>query len=159
MALLNLPPLEENNFLRQPSKEVALEEIISPEMTRLIEDMKETMSHWQGIGLAAVQLVKPIKLIIALSNEGDIYPLFNGKITKVSATKEKMLEGCLSLPGVLVEVERPVGVTVEYLDERGLKRIKKVAGLEAKILQHEIDHTEGVLITDHGSLYKRHNIG
>ena len=159
MALLNLPPSEENIFLKTPSQEVPVEAIAGTEMKQLIEDMRGTMHHWTGLGLAAVQVLKPIKLIVVLNNEGEIYSLFNAKIIKVSQTKEKMLEGCMSLPGIEVEVERPVGITVEYVDECGHKQIKKVAGLEAKIIQHEVDHTEGILITDRGAPYHRHNIG
>lgn len=159
MALLNLPPCEDNVALKRPSVDVAYVDITNPDMIQFVKDMKETMKHWPAVGLAAVQVEKPIKVILVVDNNGEVYPLFNAKITHYSKTKEKLLEGCLSIPGITVEVDRPVGVTVEYIDETGKSITKKVAGLEAKILQHEIDHTEGVLITDHGAPYKRHNIG
>ncbi len=150
MSLLNLPPLENNNLLKKPSREISPAEILSKEFQQLIADMTETMRYWRGVGLAAVQIEKPVRLIIVFNNEGDVYPLFNPQISHLSKTKDKLIEGCLSLPGVEVKIERPVGITVEYLNETGENKTKKVAGLEARIIQHEVDHTNGIIITDHG---------
>src|SRR3954447_9771815 len=121
-----------------------------------VRRMGRLMHDAYGIGLAATQLgVMHRVLVYRTEMEGAIAPLVNPVLEWASKEKESAEEGCLSLPGVVVEVERPVHVRVSALDERGAPIVVEASGLEARVIQHEMDHLDGVLILDRTSRDQR----
>lgn len=131
-------------ILRKRAEEI---EKITPEIRKLAEDMRETMVAKEGVGLAGPQVGVPKRIIVVQTENGPAV-FVNPKITKKTKTNDSMQEGCLSLPGVWLEVPRPQGVEVEALDLRGRKIKVKAEGFMARIFQHEINHIDGVLISD-----------
>ena len=143
-------------LLREVSKPV---ERIDSDALKLADDMLETMYDAPGIGLAAIQIGVPRRLlVIDVSKEGEEKtPLvvFNPVILSSSDARSTYEEGCLSIPDYYAEVERPAAVTVNYLDLAGKEQVLEAEGLLATCLQHEIDHLNGVLFIDHISRLKR----
>ncbi|MBB3398773.1 MULTISPECIES: peptide deformylase [unclassified Rhizobium] len=143
-------------LLRQVSK---LIERVDADFQRLADDMLETMYDAPGIGLAAIQIGVPRRmLVIDVSREGEEkQPLVfvNPEILASSDERSVYEEGCLSIPDYYAEVERPAAVTVKYLDRDGKEQTVQADGLLATCLQHEIDHLNGVLFIDHISRLKR----
>ncbi|HEX3503657.1 MAG TPA: peptide deformylase [Xanthobacteraceae bacterium] len=128
----------------------------------LVDDMFETMYDAPGIGLAAIQLgiAKRVVTMDLSKKEDEAKPLvfINPEITWVSEEKSAYEEGCLSIPEYYEEVERPTEVKVKYLDLDGKSHEITAKGLLATCLQHEIDHTNGVLFIDHISKLKRDRV-
>ncbi|MCO6390216.1 peptide deformylase [Aliihoeflea aestuarii] len=126
---------------------------------KLADDMLETMYDAPGIGLAAIQIGEPLRmLVIDLAKEGDEktpHVFINPQIVASGENVSVYEEGCLSIPDYYAEVERPETVTVTYLDRDGKAREMTADGLMATCLQHEIDHLNGVLFIDHISKLKR----
>ncbi len=116
-------------------------------LERLAEDMLATMREQEGVGLAANQVGR-LKRILVAALEDDEYVLVNPVIEEASETTESGPEGCLSIPGIQVEVERPTGITISGRDASGAPIKIQAEGLLARIFQHEIDHLDGVLILD-----------
>ncbi len=143
-------------LLRQVSASV---ERIDDDVRRLADDMLETMYDAPGIGLAAIQVGVPRRmLVIDVSREGEEKkPLIfiNPEILTSSDERSVYEEGCLSIPDYYAEVERPALVTIRSLDRDGKEQITEADGLLATCLQHEIDHLNGVLFIDHISRLKR----
>ena len=147
---------EPNKILRQVSMPV--EEVGIEEQT-LMSDMLETMYAAPGIGLAAIQIGIPKRIIVMdISNDKEkkepryfVNPIIKNKNT----VKAKYEEGCLSVPNQFAEIERPSSCEVEYLDYDGKKKLLKADGLLATCIQHEMDHLEGILFIDHLSKLKR----
>lgn len=143
-------------LLRQQSKPV---ETVDSEIQRLADDMLETMYDAPGIGLAAIQIGVPRRiLVIDLSRddeENKPQVFINPEILKVSDDVSTYEEGCLSIPDYYAEVERPASLTVGYVDRDGKQQTIEADGLLATCLQHEIDHLNGVLFIDHISRLKR----
>jgi peptide deformylase len=118
--------------------------------------MGHLMHDAYGIGLAATQLGVMHRLLVYRTElEGQVAALVNPVLEWASKDKETAEEGCLSLPGVAVEVERPVHVRVRAQDERGEPLLVEASGLEARVIQHEMDHLDGVLILDKTSRDQR----
>ena len=114
-----------------------------------VRRMGQIMHDALGIGLAATQVgVMHRVLVYRVDAEGPIAGLVNPVLEWASDDREPLEEGCLSLPGVLVEVERPIHVRVRAQDEKGDGVTIEASGLEARVLQHELDHLDGVLILD-----------
>jgi peptide deformylase len=114
-----------------------------------IERMGELMNDAVGVGLAATQLgVLHRLLVYRVQPDAPVNALINPEIEWRGSDEEIAEEGCLSLPAVLVEVERPVHVRVRALDEHGEPIVIEASGLEARVIQHEVDHLDGVLILD-----------
>jgi peptide deformylase len=114
-----------------------------------VERMAVLMEDALGIGLAATQLGVPHRVLVyRVEHDSPVNALVNPVIAWSSKETEVMDEGCLSLPGVHVEVDRPVYVRVIGVDERGDALTIEASGLEARVIQHEIDHLDGVLILD-----------
>lgn len=133
--------------LRQKSRELTLDELGDPNMTRLFLDMEKTMFKKDGSGLAAPQIGENIR-VVAINTKDGAMVLINPKIMKKSWRKDLMEEGCLSLPGVFGLVKRSSKLTVTALDRNG-KHIKFIAvGFFARVIQHEIDHLDGILFID-----------
>jgi peptide deformylase len=149
--------------LRLVSKPV---EKVTAEIRKLADDMFETMYDAPGIGLAAIQVAQPLRLItmdLAKKNEeGEVTPqprvFINPEILSSSEEMSVYEEGCLSIPEYYEEVERPARVKVKYLDREGESREIEANGLLATCLQHEIDHINGVLFIDHISKLKRDRV-
>lgn len=143
-------------LLRQVSEPV---ERVDSELNQLVDDMLETMYEAPGIGLAAIQVGVPRRLlVIDLAKEGEEpAPLvfINPKIIRSSDERSVYEEGCLSIPDYYAEVERPATITVTSLDRTGKEVTTEADGLLATCLQHEIDHLDGVLFIDHISRLKR----
>ena len=119
---------------------------LTEEVRRLVGWMKDSMYYHQGVGLAANQVGIAKRLFVA--DDGNGFRAFiNPKIIKTDGRAEAE-EGCLSLPGIYVDIGRGFSVTVEYLDPDGEQRRLDAEGLLARIIQHELDHLDGVLISD-----------
>ena len=147
---------EPNKILRQISLPV---EKVGKEEQALMDDMLETMYDAKGIGLAAIQIGIPKRIIvmdISKNNEKNNPTYFVNPIIKNrNSNLSKYLEGCLSVPDQFAEVDRPSTCEVEYLDYNGNKKILKTDGLFATCIQHEMDHLEGILFIDHLSKLKK----
>jgi peptide deformylase len=130
---------------------------ISEDIRRLIEDMFDTMYAEDGVGLAAPQVGVSARVIVIDPREPDITPfaLVNPEIVAVSEDVERGEEGCLSIPGLKEIVERPWAVQVRGLDRDGRRIAVEAEGLLARILQHEVDHLDGILFLDRVSPLKR----
>ena len=114
------------------------------------------MGDAMGVGLAAPQLgVSQRLLVYRVGQEAPLIALVNPEIEWHSGDEEPAEEGCLSIPGIAVDVERPVHVRVRAQDESGAERLVEASGLEARVIQHEIDHLDGVLILDRTSKEQR----
>ncbi len=163
MAILEVvtPP---HPVLRQEARQVSN---FGPELQQLIDNMVETMRAAPGVGLAANQVAVPLQVIVVElplteSDEsddpdeppppphaGELFTLVNPRITWRSRGTAEGVEGCLSLPGIVGEVERHEEVRVQALDRHGRKFSMRFKDWMARIFQHEIDHLKGVLFTDH----------
>jgi len=136
-----------NDFLRRKTREVKVDELKSPKVQRLVFDMAKTMEVEKGVGLAAPQVGSDLRIcVIRIDNES--FVLINPKIKLSSRKKDIFEEGCLSFPRKFFPVERPIKVKVQARDLEGKKFKIKADGLLARVLQHEIDHLEGILVID-----------
>ena len=147
---------EPNILLRQVSDPV---DKVGEEEKKLMDDMIETMYAAPGIGLAAIQIGVP-KRIIVMDISKDINkkePMYfvNPVIKNKNTEKAIYEEGCLSVPDQFAEIERPNTCEVEYLDYNGEKKVLKADGLLATCIQHEMDHLEGILFIDYLSKLKK----
>jgi peptide deformylase len=135
---------------------------IDPELRLLVEDMFETMYEAPGIGLAAIQIGVPKRVIVmdlAKKDEPKEPRVFiNPQLLWRSEERRIYEEGCLSIPEFYEEVERPAMVRVKFLDVTGAEQELEASGLLATCLQHEIDHLDGVLFIDHISKLKRDRV-
>ena len=120
---------------------------ITAEIKRIIADMTETMWHQVGIGLAAPQVGLPHRILVMDDGKGGAQALINPEIETRSGTVREE-EGCLSIPGVFGVVERSKTITVKAMDEDGKPVSLEATGLKARIVQHELDHLDGVLFID-----------
>jgi peptide deformylase len=154
--------LSDNPLLRKKSRRVRR---VDPTLQELTDDMVETMHAANGIGLAAIQIGVPERVIVVQLPEeeseegeqgegknpedGELYVIINPKLARKSRDVEEGIEGCLSVPGWVGEVSRHYAVTVKGLDPRGQPVRIRTEGLLARVLQHEIDHCDGILFIDH----------
>ena len=147
---------EPNKVLRQVSTTV---ESVGIEEQKIMDDMLETMYHANGIGLAAIQIGIPKRIIVLdiSKNEEKKNPMYfvNPIIKNKDLENSTYEEGCLSVPNYFAEVDRPKKCEVNYLDYFGKKQTLKVDGLLATCIQHEMDHLEGVLFIDYLSKLKK----
>jgi peptide deformylase len=151
--------------LRLVSKPI---EKVSPEIRKLADDMLETMYDAPGIGLAAIQIAEPFRLVTMdiskreKGEDGESTPsprvFINPEIVAASEELSVYEEGCLSIPEYYEEVERPARVRVRYLDLDGKMHEEDAEGLFATCIQHEIDHLNGVLFVDYLSKLKRDRV-
>ena len=147
---------EPDPILRQKSLEV---EIVDKDLQNLMDDMLLTMYSAPGIGLAAIQVGVPKRVIVIdLSRQEEKKnPMFfiNPKIISKSQNSATYEEGCLSVPGQFAEIDRPDQCHIEFLDYNGKKQKIEAEGLLATCIQHEIDHLEGILFIDYLSKLKK----
>ncbi len=137
----------DNPLLHRKAKKVSK---IDGSIQKLIDDMVETMHDTGGVGLAAPQVGVPLQVVvIQVHDEEDVITLINPEIVKTSEESEMMPEGCLSLPGYRGEVKRFTSVTVKARDRQG--KLTRIKGEEllSQVLQHEIDHINGIVYVDH----------
>ncbi|MGV2828835.1 peptide deformylase [Myxosarcina sp. GI1(2024)] len=138
-----------DRVLRQPAKRISK---VDEKIATLIEDMLHTMYSSDGIGLAAPQVGVNKQLIIIDCEpnkaEDTSLVLINPKITKFGTRLCKAEEGCLSIPGVYLEVTRPDEIEVSYKNERGKPSKLRATGLLSRVIQHEMDHLNGVMFVD-----------
>ena len=147
---------EPNKILRQISKPV---NNVGKDEQSLMDDMLETMYAADGIGLAAIQIGIPKRIIVMDISwtKGEKKPMYfvNPVIKNKDNDKSIYEEGCLSVPNQFAEIERPKNCEVEYLDYKGEKKLLKAEGLLATCIQHEMDHLEGILFIDYLSKLKK----
>ena len=147
---------EPNKLLRQVSKTV---DKVGDEERKLMDDMLDTMYDAPGIGLAAIQIGVPKRIIVMdIGRDKDKKEpryFVNPVIKNKNIIKAKYEEGCLSVPNQFAEIERPNSCEVEYLDYDGKKQLLKADGLLATCIQHEMDHLEGILFIDYLSKLKK----
>ena len=143
-------------ILRQKSAPI---ERVDDALRAFADDMLATMYEAPGIGLAAIQVGEPIRMLVAdvsgEEEEKDPKVLINPQIVASSDERNVYEEGCLSIPDYYADVERPAKVTVAFLDRDGKERTLEADGLMATCIQHEMDHLDGVLFVDHISKLKR----
>ena len=147
---------EPNEVLRQKSIPV---EKVDKDLQKLMDDMLETMYAAPGIGLAAIQVGVP-KRVIVLDISGKDEPknpmcFINPEIFQKSESNSIYEEGCLSVPGQFAEIERPEKCHIKYLDYYGQSKEIKAEGMLATCIQHEMDHLEGILFIDYLSKLKK----
>jgi peptide deformylase len=145
MAVLPILTGADNPVLRTKCKKVPK---ITKEVLQLIKDMETTTKHADGLGLAAPQIGQSISLCVVKLHRKMI-PLINPEIFWKSEEIEVAEEGCLSLPNFWMNVPRPVSIAVRYMDAKGEEQERKLSELDARIVQHEVDHLNGILITDY----------
>ena len=145
--------LSDNPLLRQRSRRVKR---FGPALQQLVDDMVETMHAANGIGLAAIQVGVPERVIVVQLPEDDenptdgkLYVVVNPEVARKSRETEDGIEGCLSIPGWVGEVPRHRAVTVKGRDLHGKPVRIKAQELLARVFQHEVDHVSGVLFIDH----------
>ena len=147
---------EPNKILRQISQPV---ESVGKEEQLLMDDMLETMYAANGIGLAAIQVGIPKRIIVMdiSKDENKKKPMYfvNPVIKNKNPVKSTYEEGCLSVPNQFAEIDRPSKCDIEFLDYNGNKQTISAEGLFATCIQHEMDHLEGILFIDHLSKLKK----
>ena len=146
---------EPDKILRQSSSTV---ENVGDKERKIMDDMLETMYSANGIGLAAIQIGIPKRIIVIdLKVKNKKTPLYfvNPIIKNKDNLKSTYEEGCLSVPNQFAEIDRPKKCDVEYLDYNGEKKILNAEGLLATCIQHEMDHLEGILFIDYLSKLKK----
>ena len=147
---------EPDPFLRQKSKTV---EKVDDSIRKIMDDMLETMYDAPGIGLAAIQIGIPKRIIVLdISKDPEKKePMYFINPEKVYTSKDQATyeEGCLSVPGQFAEIDRPDKCHIKYLDYNGDSKELKAEGLLATCIQHEMDHLEGILFIDYLSKLKR----
>lgn len=142
--------------LKRPAKEIEQD---SDELQLLIDDMFETMYNAHGIGLAAPQIGKSIRIFVVdtgvamdEAEEGEVGfkdAIINPEILENGEEEDDFEEGCLSIPNIREDVSRPLEIEVRYLDRHFKEHKRKMDGLLARVFQHELDHLDGVLFTDY----------
>ncbi len=153
-----------SQILRNESEDITKD---YPELEKLIDDMFATLTTCEGVGLAAPQIGKNIRLfIVDCTPWGEDNPelaefkrvYINPEIIEESEELGNFEEGCLSLPGIHANVKRPVAIKMRWLDEKFEQHEEVIEGLPARVIQHEYDHIEGRVFTDHISPLKRNMI-
>lgn len=141
--------------LRTPSVDIPIEEITTPQFQQFIQTLFDSMmavempEGWMQAGISAVQVNRHINLFLAYDGNHDIYEVFiNPKVEQLGSSKDLKLESCLSIPDIQGKVRRHKRVKVTYYDSTGQKVKKKFSGWNARVIQHEYDHLNGILFTD-----------
>lgn len=134
-----------NPALRKKSQKVI--SVLDPKIQKLIPEMVKIMKKSDGVGLAAPQVGQSIRLIAVNHKDGDLI-LINPRIIKKSFLKDWGEEGCLSVPGKAGDVRRCKKVKVKFINEKNFERMFTAVGLLARVIQHEIDHLDGILFID-----------
>ncbi|MBI2464383.1 peptide deformylase [Candidatus Peregrinibacteria bacterium] len=150
MAILSMQTGADNPILRKKSTEVKK---IDTKLKKFIDDMKDTLVSHEGIGLAAPQVGKNIRVVLVClnpktKNENTVV-MINPEITYKSEEMYEAEEGCLSLPGIYLQVLRSKEIIVDFQSLKKQKQTLRLEGINARIVQHEVDHVNGILIVDY----------
>jgi len=145
----------ETTELHKTSRVLSIAEIQSTEVQQLIDDMAAmaettvTQEGFKTAGLAAVQVGKPLRLFVAKNlHSGEFFAYLNPKLELLGEATDLHTESCLSIPGVITEVSRHKRIRLSFFDRYGNQKAEKFDGFEARIIQHEYDHLEGILFTE-----------
>ena len=143
----------EDPVLRKKAKKIT---DFNKDIERLVFDMKQTMAHNQGIGLAAPQLGTSKRIIVYKdADTHEIKELINPEIIKTEKEKNILEEGCLSFPGVYLKIKRPGAIEVKGFNKNGEEVLFGAQGITARVIQHEIDHLNGILFFDRLPFWQR----
>ncbi len=145
MAILPIVTGEDTPILRKKTKKVAK---VTKEMLELIGNMADTVEAAPGAGIAAPQVGSSHRICLASINS-KMTVLINPEITRKSDETDWEEEGCLSLPGLVVPVQRAKEITLRYQNEKGQEQERKLKDWSARVVQHEVDHLNGILIVDY----------
>lgn len=145
MAVLPIVTGRGNPILR---KKTTLVPKVTKEIKTLLADMHDTLKAAKGLGLAAPQVGSKLRLCLA-TIDGKVTALINPRIPQKSAKAVMDQEGCLSLPGTWLFVPRAEEITLTYMNERGRKQERRLKKMDARVVQHEVDHLDGKLIVDY----------
>jgi len=138
-----------NELLRKQAKSVPM---INKNIIKLLDNMADTLHEYKGLGLAAPQIgISKRVVVIDLGDDTGVVELINPELLE-SAGEEVVMEGCLSIPGIFEDVARAATVTVKYTDRHGVEQEMHADGMMARVVQHEIDHLNGILFTDYESV-------
>ena len=152
LKILTIENKKEEKFLRQKTSDFDFEKFSKKKIRELADNMRKEMLKAKGVGLSANQIGLDFKFfVVGLSDKNSatkFFYVFNPRIEKVSKEKIILVEGCLSVPDIFGEVERPEKVIISSHDKNGRKIKIEAKGLLARIFQHEIDHLNGVLFID-----------
>jgi peptide deformylase len=135
-----------NPILRKKASKI--KDFGSAELGKLISEMVEILKSAEGLGLAAPQVGKSRRVCVAREENNNFMVLINPVITASSRKKIPISEGCLSFPGKFYSISRPESIKVRHIDEKGKKCKIKASGLLARVIQHEVDHLDGILFID-----------
>lgn len=133
------------DVLREKALEV---EEVTEEIKEILDNMVETMYATNGVGLAAPQIGKSLRMFVCDKGDGVIRKVINPKIEITSDELAECEEGCLSVPGIYKKVKRPAGIKIEYINENGENVKEELDDFLAIIMQHENDHLDGILFID-----------
>ncbi len=147
MAILSIIKGEDSAVLRRKTAPIPK---VTKEIVRLIKDMQKTVKDADGAGLAAPQIGKSLRVCLCMI-EGTMTPMINAEVTWKSKDTWEYEEGCLSLPKTWVNVPRPVTIRIKYLDKKGKEQERELTEMNARVVLHEIDHLDGVLIVDYAA--------
>ncbi len=146
---------KDEKLLRTKSKDLTKEHILSKDFQDFLDQLLYTVKHtklkngWEAAGLSAIQVGNPINAFVALDlDANEFVEYINPEVEYIPEKKDIAEEGCLSIPDVTGYVERPKKIRIKYLDRTGKKHKEKYTGWDARIIQHEYDHTQGVLFID-----------
>lgn len=145
MSVLPIVTGPDNPVLRNPTKKV---QRVTKDILKLLKDMEETVIASKGAGLAATQVGRTERICIARIQQ-KLTPLINPEIPWISTAMDIAEEGCLSLPETWLMVPRPREIVLKFLSPDGKRKELKLSDWDARVVQHEIDHLEGVLIVDY----------
>lgn len=144
-----------NPILREPTKEIDFEKMPGQYISFLSMSLMESLGYYQGLGLSANQVGIGARMCaINMLDENKIYCLINPRIVSIAETTSKYKEGCLSFPGLFLEIERPSWVEIEFQAANGEKITKRFEGIYATCVLHELDHLDGIVFTTHVSSIK-----
>ncbi len=144
--ILKIQTGENNPILRKKSQPIRK---IDEEVLKLARDMAETMNINNGLGLSACQIGNNVRMFVVLKELSDKNIFINPEIIKMSKKTDIVEEGCLSLPGVYLPLKRARSLKIKAIDDNNKNFKIKAKDLLARVIQHEIDHLNGILITDH----------
>jgi len=145
MAILPMCHLPDDSVLRQKAKRVPR---VDSSIQRLVDDMVETMQQVSGVGLAAPQVGVSLRVVVLRMPDEEPIAIINPEMVKRTGERE-VSEACLSVPGYVGEIKRSVSVTVKGWDRHGKAIRIKATNLMAQVLEHELDHLNGILYIDH----------
>ena len=140
--------------LNEVSEKIDLSKLKDEDFKMLVEDMKLTMIKKDGVGLAAPQIGRNIRMIVINTKDGKLC-LINPEITKKSWRSETGEEGCLSLPKIFCDIRRAKNANCKYTNEKGEEMLIEAKGFMARVIQHEIDHLDGILMIDREKMQKK----